>query len=340
MAKKNTRKSIPGLTPLARNGYRGVRLIPDVSKLKLQVTELAENISGVKKDYLDFKKNTLDHRDILGDHLHAVDKRMSTILSKLEEVGHQVALIEHAENAQSKKISTPAGPARVADDHALDDFYVQFENKYRGSEEVIKERQQQYMPYISKALKQSNKKSKLVIDIGCGRGEFLEIIKENKLEAFGLDLNGSMVEEVEKKGMSASQDDALTYLLKQKSNTALAITGFQIVEHIPFNELIRILAECHRVLTPGGIIIFETPNPENIVVSAHTFRYDPSHLQPLPPNLLSFMVETRGFTDIEVLRLHGIETNESLATTPLLKELSDLIHGPRDYSVIATKPLR
>jgi O-antigen chain-terminating methyltransferase len=82
------------------------------------------------------------------------------------------------------------------------------------------------------------------------------------------------------------------------------VTGFHIIEHLRFDLLIRLLDECRRVLRPGGCILFETPNPENLVVGAYTFHFDPTHRHPLPPKLIEFVVRERGFADVEILRLH------------------------------------
>jgi O-antigen chain-terminating methyltransferase len=110
------------------------------------------------------------------------------------------------------------------------------------------------------------------------------------------------------------------------------VTGFHIIEHLRFDLLIRLLDECRRVLRPGGCILFETPNPENLVVAAYTFYFDPTHRHPLPPQLTEFVVRERGFTDVEILRLH-----------PRAEEGSDQalldkwFRGATDYAVIAWK---
>lgn len=320
-----------------------VDLITREDSLNIRVTALQQEFEAFQKGATnteaalkEFNANTMQHRELLGEHLSTIDVRLSKLIGRNEELGHQLALFERAETkTPSKKQS--AQETRLADDHTLDDFYLQFENRFRGDQATIKERQKLYLPYI-KAAHSVVDDITSVLDIGCGRGEFLELIQDIGLTPIGLDLNLSMVDEIIKKGMQATQMDAYDFLLTQKSNSLLAVTGFQIVEHIPFNELVRILTECFRVLAPGGIIIFETPNPENLVVSGHTFRYDPSHLNPLPPNLLSFVVETRGFDKIEIVRLHPVENSHKQSKDVLLEELATLIYGPRDYSVIATKP--
>ena len=328
---------IPGVRPLFNLFSREDRINNRIAELQQEFKAFQTGVAATEVALKEFNNHTIKHRELLGEHLSAIDIKQSKLTGRNEELGHQIALLEHAEKKNPEKKQS-AQKARLADDHLLDDFYLQFENRFRGDEATIKERQKLYLPYI-KAARVINKNVTSVLDIGCGRGEFLELIHGIALTPIGLDLNLSMVEAVIKKGMQATQMDAYEFLLTQESNSLLAVTGFQIVEHIPFNELVRILTECFRVLAPGGIIIFETPNPENLVVSGHTFRYDPSHLNPLPPNLLSFVVETRGFEQIRIIRLHPVENTHEQSKDVLIEELATLVYGPRDYSVVATKPL-
>lgn len=224
----------------------------------------------------------------------------------------------------------------MAEDHSNDDFYVRFENTFRGTEDEIKKRQEVYVPYFKK-LKVDFKKYP-VLDIGCGRGEMLDVLHDQKINAIGLDLNESMVARCNERGFKAVQADAFEYLANLKPGSLGAVTGFHIAEHIPFGQLLKLFEACNRALVPGGMVIFETPNPENIDVGSYTFYYDPSHLHPLAPPVLSFALETRGF-DVDVLRLHPKKTDKELAhiTSPEVAEVVKRFNTARDYSVIGYK---
>ncbi|HYH74966.1 MAG TPA: class I SAM-dependent methyltransferase [Candidatus Saccharimonadales bacterium] len=224
----------------------------------------------------------------------------------------------------------------MADDHDNDEFYIRFENTFRGTEDEIKERLRVYVPYLRKLKLDFSKHP--VLDIGCGRGELMDLLHEEQINAIGLDLNESMVARCNERGLTAVQADAFAYLAEQKTGSLGAITGFHIAEHIPFGQLLNLFRECERVLVPGGMVIFETPNPENIDVGSYTFYYDPSHLHPLAPPVLSFALETRGFK-VDVLRLHPKLTDEQLAgiSDPHVAEVVRRFNTARDFAVLGYK---
>lgn len=224
----------------------------------------------------------------------------------------------------------------LAEDHSHDDFYLRFEDTFRGTEPEIKERQKVYLPYFHK-LKVDFKKYP-VLDIGCGRGEMLDLLRDEKISAIGLDLNESMVARCNDLGLKAVQADAFEYLASLKPGSLGAVTGFHIAEHIPFGQLLKLFEACNRALVPGGMAIFETPNPENIDVGSYTFYYDPSHLHPLAPPVLSFALETRGF-DVSVLRLHPKKDEKELVAIKdaNVAEVVRRFNAARDFAVIGYK---
>jgi SAM-dependent methyltransferase len=282
-------------------------------------------------------RNKAEAKEQLGDD---VKHRIEQLDKRLSDMSHQFAVLneERAKlgaKAAAKESSSPsAGKDLVADEHLLDNFYVEFEHWFRGTDEEIKERQKVYMPYFTKSKIDSKKYP--AVDIGCGRGEFIQLLKDNGIRGIGLDINKVMVERTKEKGLEAAEGDALAYLRAQKTNSLMAITGFHIVEHIPFLDLVKIFDECYRTLQPGGFVIFETPNPENVIVGTCNFYSDPSHLHPLPPALLDFTLKTRGFNKTEVKRLHPMKADIK-SKDPLVAEMAERIYGPQDYSVIAYK---
>jgi O-antigen chain-terminating methyltransferase len=161
-----------------------------------------------------------------------------------------------------------------------------------------------YLPYIAE-VKTVTKRSP-VLDLGCGRGEWLQLLKENGYAVLGIDANKEMIRRCKELGLCVKKADAIDFLKSQRKNRFGAITGFHIVEHLALKSLIRLCDECLRVLTPGGVVIFETPNPENLIMGACNFYMDPTRRNPLPPAALSFIVEHRGFVNVQIKRLHEI----------------------------------
>lgn len=218
--------------------------------------------------------------------------------------------------------------------HKFDTFYVEFEDKFRGSREDIKSRVKVYLPYIQKL--PFEPESVKALDVGCGRGEWLEILKENGYKnAKGIDLNRIMVAKSQELSLDVKQADVIEYLSSLEDESLSLITGFHIVEHLPFEVLMRLFQESYRVLQKDGIVIFETPNPENILVGAHYFYTDPTHINPLVPTTLYFIAQQNGFNDIEIKRLHKYSQYNDIDVTG--KFISDNFLNEMDYAVIGYK---
>ena len=213
------------------------------------------------------------------------------------------------------------------EDHLLDAMYVSFEERFRGTREDIKERIRVYLPHVKKAAEATGNLP--VLDVGCGRGEWLELLKDNDIKAQGVDLNRVMVSQCLSRGFSVLEADVINHLRSLKAGSLSVVSGFHIVEHLPFKTLITLFDEARRVLKPGGIVIFETPNPENLIVGGCTFYTDPSHEKPIPPVTLSFLAEARGFVNVEILRLN--KNPWIVIDDPFLKSQFDV---EQDYSVI------
>ena len=182
----------------------------------------------------------------------------------------------------------------------LDMFYLAFEDQFRGSRELIKERLLQYLPDLD-ALKKRIPDA-TALDVGCGRGEWLEVLRGYNINASGVDMNSRMAEECRSLGLAVECGDAIAFLSNLPDNSLALVSGFHIVEHLELGQLLELIRQSHRVLKPGGIAIFETPNPEALKVSSYTFFFDPTHRNPLPPELLSFMGSHAGFTEVRAER--------------------------------------
>jgi len=212
--------------------------------------------------------------------------------NKLNILDQQRRLMLLLEEAR-KRLPEPINKTQIQnmlteEDHILDAMYVSFEDQFRGTREDIKNRQKIYLPCIEHV--KGGTENAPVLDIGCGRGEWLELLKENGYIAKGLDVNRIMVQKCLETGLNVEEADAIEYVRSQKSNSFGVITGFHIVEHLPLKILISLFDEALRILKPGGLVIFETPNPENIIVGACSFYTDPTHRNPITPNKLKYLL--------------------------------------------------
>jgi O-antigen chain-terminating methyltransferase len=213
-----------------------------------------------------------------------------------------------------------------------DYFYKAFEDKHRGSRSLIAERLKVYLPFIRWV--QKIYPAGKAIDLGCGRGEWLELLVSEGFNPTGVDLDEGMLEACKHLGLSVVKSDAVDLLSKTQSNTQLVVSAFHVVEHISFEQLRNLVSEAMRVLKPGGLLILETPNPENIAVSTRNFYIDPTHIRPIPPLLLEFVAEYVGFERVKTLRLQepkDILSREIIGLTEVINSVSP------DFAVIAQK---
>ena len=213
-----------------------------------------------------------------------------------------------------------------------EDLYRAFEDKFRGSRDLIKSRQLAYLPFIQSL--QSHYTTAQAIDLGCGRGEWLEILREFGFSGHGVDLDQSMLAACHERGLSVARQDALSALRALPDESQVIVSSFHMVEHIQFSDLCLLIQEALRVLKPAGLLILETPNPENISVGTVDFYIDPTHQKPIPPQLLSFLPEYYGFSRVKVIRL---QEEKSLASKAWIS-LGDVLRGVSpDYAVVAQK---
>lgn len=214
----------------------------------------------------------------------------------------------------------------------MSEFYRAFEDKHRGSRELILERLAVYKPYIEKIRECWDLE---VTDLGCGRGEWLELLTSLQVRCHGVDLDDEMLASCKKRGLAVSHSDAISYLKQLPDATQMAVTAFHLVEHIPFEHLQTLVQEAKRVLVPGGLLILETPNPENLTVGTCNFYMDPTHVNPLPPLLLQFLPDYYGYARSTILRLQEPAPLSEMNDVTL----SQVLRGVSpDYAVVAQTP--
>ena len=214
----------------------------------------------------------------------------------------------------------------------MKNFYRAFEEKYYASRNVIKEIRKQYLPFIESLISVYHKG--LVFDLGCGRGEWLELMQELGLTPYGVDIDEGMLQACFDLNLQASKADGAEFLKTLESDSHIAITAFHVVEHLSFENLQVIIQEALRVLKPGGLLIMETPNPENIKVATSNFYIDHTHIRPIPAELLSFTAEYYGFARVKSLRLQESKDIAGKEHVTLLEVINGV--SP-DYAIIAQK---
>jgi O-antigen chain-terminating methyltransferase len=284
----------------------------------------------------------------MGEHLKATDERLNVTNehhSRNEsylknELAQQQRLIARFLEEARQRLPQPFSQEQLQsfaneEQHLLDGYYSSFEEQFRGSREQILDSLKVYLPLLEKA--KVGTPECPILDIGCGRGEWLELLRESGYTARGLDLNQAMIDSCRARGLEVLEGEVIDYLRTLPDLSLGAVTGFHIIEHLSFTQLQKLINEVIRVLKPGGLALFETPNPKNLVVGACNFYADPTHRNPLFPDTVQFLVESQGLSNVQILYLHPVEGS------PFDKEDagSQLLHTwffcSRDYAVVGYK---
>jgi O-antigen chain-terminating methyltransferase len=222
----------------------------------------------------------------------------------------------------------------------LEDWrYTGFENRFRGSEDHVKHLIEKYLAYFKKKGK--------VLDLGCGRGEFLELLKEKGFEAEGIDINDQMVQICRDKGLASENADILEKLVQYDDDSLGGIFSSQVIEHLLPAYLKRMLELAYFKIRPQGSIVLETINPTSVFALVQVYYLDISHQQPVHPQALKFLLESSGFEDVEIQYSKPLE-EEMLKTLPGADDLSSLLNqnidslnqllfAPANYAAIAYK---
>ena len=250
----------------------------------------------------------------------------------LDRIRTEYETVIHAELRLARQ---KASLARVADEvagSAPPEFanidWLKFAEKFRGSEAAVRERQQIYATRFHSHAP--------VLDIGCGRGEMLEVFRQAGVAARGIDLNDDSVALCRSKALEAEKADLFAYLNDLADSSLGGVVCCQVVEHLPPERLPQMIRLLHDKLRPGGLVAIETPNPECLAIFATHFYIDPTHRHPIPPALMSFYLEEGGFGRIEVERLYpAVEAMPSLAELP--EAFRKDFFGSMDYAVFATR---
>lgn len=214
--------------------------------------------------------------------------------------------------------------------------YFDFENNFRGSREDIKNRQTIYLPYFA------GKNN--VYDLGCGRGEFVELLTENKIGVTGIDSYQEFVDYCQEINLNVYYGEALEKL-KNVDKVDGIFLG-QVVEHMPIKHVITILESAYEKLEDGCYIIIETPNPLSLSMFTQSFYIDPSHNKPVHPYLLRYLTQKAGFHSVELLFTEASKFPVNIPKIPgesaeefnsSMNIVSNFLFGSQDYALIARK---
>ncbi|UNK56437.1 methyltransferase domain-containing protein [Pseudoxanthomonas daejeonensis] len=307
-----------------------------------EIATLESSISGVKEA----------HADAIG----SFDSKLNAQLAQLETYraaseesaaaqAERLEFLQHKLHRTEALVEAMVVRERQAQDgaRALDQFYADFEDRFRGDRQLVKQRSEPYLQWVRDA--GVGTPDAPVLDVGCGRGEWLELLRYSGMYARGIDLNRVFVDSCRSMGLAVTEQDAIEGMRALPAGSIGAVTSMHLIEHLSFEAMIAFIDEARRVLKPGGLLALETPNPENLSVAALFFYYDPTHRNPLPPEMMRWIVESRGFEDVRIERL--THAREVQAPAPLsddvpgaasMNVLIGSLGVAPDYAIVARRP--
>lgn len=330
-------------------------LLREHQSLILQNLELTGELSASLTDLIGLQGALSDAKDkewdALGSHhvglifkslewrvdkLAAAYEDVQLLMKKFillrEKLDRLLAVLEEKREPAQEDIRALLAP--------LEDWrYAGFENRFRGGPEDVKTQLRHYLPHFSR--------SGPVLDLGCGRGEFLDLLRESGISASGVDLNGQMVDICLDKGLLCQKGDILETLAGRADGSLGGIFSSQVIEHLPPAYLEKLIEASFHKLAPGGTLVLETVNPLSVFALVQVYYLDPSHRNPIHPQALKFMLETAGFANVEITFSSPLE-KEKLQPLPGADErtsvlnrnidsLNDLLFAPVNYAAIARK---
>ena len=247
-----------------------------------------------------------------------------------EQIQTELRLIRRRQESAPAPVA--AAPAAVTAPPARFD-YGRFEERFRGGEDYVSGNQEFYLPFFADRWR--------VVDLGCGRGEFLDLLRTNGINGTGVDLDPSALAACREKGIEVAEQGIIEYLAGRQSGEFDAIFAAHVVEHLPPQQLPEFFDLAYGALEPGGLLALETPNPGCLAIFAGDFYVDPTHYKPLPSAQLDFHLREAGFGKIEV---H--ERNPAVDLIPEVRQLDEIeglkgfrerFFGGLDYAIIARK---
>jgi len=260
------------------------------------------------------------------DAAAAAGERAERLLRELEE---RLTRVERRGGASGGAAPAPVTVAAQPAAASLPDYFA-FESRMRGSVEAVRERQRAYVDDFREASP--------VLDIGCGRGELLSLLRDAGVEARGIDADADMVAYARGEELDVEQADLVDYLERVEDASLGGIFMGQVVEHLPPAVLVRSLELAAAKLRPGGVLVAETINPLSPLALRHYFA-DLTHAQPLVPETLQLLARQSGFAETELRFLNEPADRLTEPDDPVIaanvRRLNELLFAPLDYALVA-----
>ena len=292
-----------------------------VLKLVDALSERTDTSQAALEHRLDGRTDELRSRiDIVADH--------TRLAVELEE---RLTRLERRERAAAPRPAAPAISAEPATQIVFPDYFA-YESRMRGATELVREKQRAYVKDFRDASP--------VLDLGCGRGEFLSLLREAAIEAKGVDVDADMVAYARGEGLEVEHFGAVEYLEGLSDASLGGIFAAQLVEHLPAPTVVRLLELAAEKLRSGGLLVAETINPVSPLALRNYFA-DLTHAQPLVPETLELLARQAGFASVETRFLN--EPDEKLAepADPTIaanvRRLNELLFAPLDYAIVARR---
>jgi O-antigen chain-terminating methyltransferase len=305
----------------------------EVRQRKQQFVDRTEEIEDLRRVYNKYRTQVeLTEKDLKREMDHLFRKYQEVKTELIYQTQRLGALERGSEPVTSSPARANPGMAR---DSALDAFFASFDEHFRGDREVVKERLRAYLPLIREH--DAGSEAAPILDVACGRGEWLEVLKEEKLCASGVEINQVLVNQCCELGLMVQQAELIEYLRGAAAESLGAVSAFHIIEHLTVEDLVTFLDHTLRVLRKGGLLLLETPNPQNVLVGSCNFYFDPTHRNPIPLPVLKFLVESRGFVVVKTFLLNPSDEKPLSGNSEFVERFNQYFYGPMDYAIVARK---
>jgi O-antigen chain-terminating methyltransferase len=268
-----------------------------------------------------------------------LEREVSSLVQAVDELGRMARDTKdrlQAAEAELRRLRASGGHDVDGRGPRFAAIYADFTDHFRGSTAEVSAKLEGYLPDVHRLAGHGG-----VVDLGCGRGEWLALLHAAGVGARGVDANPAFVAAGRARGLDMALGDAVGYVRALPPDSIDMVTAFHLIEHLDTEELLALLEAARGALRPGGCLLLETPNPTNLTMAACDFYNDPTHRSPLPPALTQYLVSTQGFGEVEVRPLHP-KTSPSVPaggadSTQLQELVVQTLFGPQDYAVLGYK---
>lgn len=296
-----------------------------------------------------FAVTVVDATTAVADRLAENQAELIRTASRQDDTNRRVAgqqnefkqRLDRMQRSLPSTTDSPAGRSAAVD---IEFDYVEFENRYRGTREDIAGKQRQYLDCFGEA-------GGPIVDIGCGRGEFLEVLRDAGRQAYGVDMSPEMVSVCRARDLHVRQEDGLAHLQSLPDGALAGIFAAQVLEHFDPRQLVLFIREAARVLKPGGTLVAETLNPQSLATFTNALYVDLGHLRPLHPLTMGFLADVEGFAHVEIRYSSPLQPQDRLRQLPQptdpalaemvealnanLRRVDDVLFGPQDFALVA-----